>query len=245
MAKLEGHAFITDGDQFVLETDSTPRHELGTELRLADGRVFRYGKAASTSSKGKLQVAPAPIDNHKNMACAAAAAGATQVTVTPGATGGDANIYAEGYLVINDVDGEGQAYKVKGHAAITSSVAFVVELFDPIKTALTANSEATLVHNAYNGVVEAAVEERRAAGVPLVTFAAGDYGWFQVKGPCPVLAGAAVDLAHTLVSHASTAGAVDGQSETIGTSHEQVVIGQASFMALVDTEYRPVNLTIA
>lgn len=242
--KLESTALILDFDPYVTRTEADSTHNLGETVELADGRVFRYAKAgASNISKGKLQVAPAPITNHHNMACAAAAVGATTVTVTPGATAGDANIYAEGYLCINDVDGEGQVYKVKSHAAISSSTAFDVVLFDPIKTALTANSEATLVHNTYNAVVEAAVEERQPAGVPLINISAGDYGWLQTRGVAAVLSGEDYDVGSSLTQHASTAGALDETDTTFGTAMLHYVVGKA-IVAGINTEYRPVFLTI-
>src|SRR3990167_37318 len=138
--KLESTATILDFNPFETRTEADATHNLGEAIYLADGRAFRYAKAgASNISKGKLQLAPAPIANHKNMACDAASAGAVSVNVTPAGTAGAANIYAEGYLCINDVDGEGQTYKVSSHPAITASTEFTVTLFDPIATALTAN----------------------------------------------------------------------------------------------------------
>lgn len=240
--KIESTATIMSFDPFVVNTGDSD-HNLGERVALADQRLFSYGKAASTSTRGKLQTAPAPITNHHNMATAVAALGATSVTVTPGGTGGNANIYAEGYLAVNDVDGEGSTYKVKGHAAITSSVAFVVDLFDPIRIALTANSETSLVHNGYNGVIEGTSATVRPAGVPFVTAAADDYIWLQTRGVASVLNGAAVTLGAPQINSGATAGAVVDQTDNLGASAE-VQVGVASIMAGVSTEYRPIFLSI-
>ncbi len=239
--KLTSPATIMSFDPFTVDTgDST--HNLGEEVNISDGRQFRYGKAASTVAVGKLNQAPAPISNHANMTTAAAALGATQLTVTPGATGGAANIYAEGYLVVNDVDGEGRTYQVKGHPTITSSVAFVVDLFDPIRLALTANSQTTLVHNAYNDHVEATVATTRGSGVSLVAQAAGDYAWLQTKGVASVLIGSAATLGSPLSAESS--GKVNDVADLYGASATNIV-AWASIQAGVATEYNPVYLQIA
>lgn len=241
--KLTSPATILSFDPFTVDTGGST-HNLGEQVNLSDQRKFNYGKASTTSSVGKLQTAPAPITNHHNMAMAAVALGATSVTVTPAATGGAANIYAEGYLSINDNDGEGRTYQVKGHAAITSSVAFVVDLFDPISgIAGTTAQEASLVHNNYNAVIEGTSATIRPAGAPLVTFAAGNYGWFQSRGVASVLNGAAVTLGAPQINSGATAGAVVDQTDNLGASAE-VQVGVASIMAGVSTEYRPIFLQI-
>ncbi len=242
MAKLESTPTILSFDPFTVDTgDST--HNLGETLRLADGRSFRYGQAASTVAVGKLNGAAAPIGDHANMTTAAAALGATQVTVTPGATAGDANIYGEGYLVVNDQAGEGRTYKVKGHAAITASVAFVVDLFDPIRgTALTSSSQTTLVHNAYKLHVEATVATTRGSGVSLVAQAASDFGWLQNAGVASVLIGSAATLGSPLSAESS--GKVNDVADLYGASATNIV-AWASIQAGVATEYNPVFLQIA
>lgn len=242
--RLTSIATILSFEPFKVDTgDST--HNLGELVQVADRRQFAYGKAASTSSVGKLQTAPAKITNHENMTLAAAALGATSITVTPGATAGGANIYAEGYFVINDVDGEGRTYAVKGHPAIVSATAFTLDLFDPIRgVALTANSQGTLVHNGYNGVIEGTSATIRAAGVPLVTAAADDYIWLQTRGVASVLNGAAVTLGAQLINSGATAGAVVDATDVTAPQAE-VIVGVASIMAGVSTEYNPVFLAIA
>lgn len=239
--KLASNATILAFDPFTVDTGDSS-HNLGEAIALADGREFRYGQAVSTCTRGKLNQAPAPIANHANMTTAAAAIGATSVTVTPGATAGDANIYSEGYLVVNDVDGEGATYQVKGHAAITSSTAFIVDLFDPIRVALTANSQCTLVHNAYKLHVEATVTTTRGSGVPLVTSAASDYSWLQTKGVASVLIGSAATLGSPLSAESS--GKVNDVADLYGASATNIV-AWASIQAGVATEYNPVFLQIA
>lgn len=243
--KMESIASIIDFDPFVVRTQTDATHNLGDQLRLADGRAFRYGKAgAAATSDGKLEVAPTPKANHHNLVATAAAIGSFQVTVTLGATAAVANEYAEGYLVVNAGPGVGQTYKIKGHPAASSAATLVLDLFDPItSTALTTASRATLVHNSYNGVIESTSVTQRPAGVSLVDLAAGNYGWFQHAGVASVLAAATVAVGSWCVASTATAGAVTGASVTIATTVTEARVGYA-IVAGVSTESRPVFLTI-
>ena len=242
--RLEHVADIIDFDPFETRTEADAVHHLGEVIRLADMRAFRHGVAGGSNiSVGKLQQAAAPIGNHANMACDAAALGATAINVTPAGTAGAANLYSEGYLCINDVDGQGATYKVKDHFAITASTEFTVNLYDPIKVALTASSEATLVHNGYKNVIEVATSLHRPAGVPLISILTGDYGWMQTKGVASVLCGTARTLGSLCISSGATAGAVVDATDVLGASGERVV-GECDIIAGVDTEYNPMTLTI-
>lgn len=242
--RLEHTADILDFDPYETRTEADATHELGAVVRLADMRSFRHGAAgAAAIGRGKLQQAAAPIANHANLTIAAAALDATAITVTPGATAGAANLYSEGYMTVNDVDGEGATYKVKDHLAITASTAFTLNLFDPIRLALTANSQVTLVHNGYKNVIEVATSLHRPAGVPLINVAIGDYAWVQTKGVAAVLCGTARTLGSLCISSGATAGAVVDATDVLGASGERVV-GECDIIAGVDTEYNPMTLTI-
>lgn len=243
--KLESTALILDFNPFEVRTESDSSHNLGDRVALADRRSFRYLVAgASNISRGKLQQAAAPIANHANISTAATAIGAQTVTVTPGATAGAANLYSEGYMAVNDVDGEGSVYKIAGHPAIVASTAFALSLFDPIaNVALTANSQVTLVHNGFKNVIEVATSTSRPAGVPLVSISAGDYGWAQTKGVAAVLCGTTRTLGAPQISSGATAGAVVDATDALGASAE-VQVGVCDIIAGVDTEYNPMTLAI-
>ncbi|MEM3077613.1 MAG: hypothetical protein QXW38_08370 [Candidatus Nitrosotenuis sp.] len=247
--KLESAATILDFNPFDVRTEAESTHNLGEGIYLADGRCFRYAKVgAANISQGKLQSAPAPKTNHVNLAMANASLGDTKVTVTLGATAATADEYAEGYLCINDVDGEGATYKIAGHPAASASATLELTLFDPLDDDTTASSEATLVHNAYNGVVEAASKTRRPAGVPVENINAGDFGWLQTKGIAAVLAEGPIAVGNSCVPSGSVAGAVtQDTSFTEGVDAnrqwDEWPVGRA-IIAGVDTEYRPVFLTI-
>ena len=240
--KLTSAATILSFDPFSVDTGDSSMN-LGERVILADRREFAYGRASTTSSIGKLQLAPAPIANHANMAVTASALGANQLTVTPGATAGNANIYTEGYAIINAGPNLGASYGVKFNPAITASVAFTIDLFDPIRnTALTTASKVTLVHNPYNLFAQGTTTTLRGAGVPLSTFAANNYGYLQTRGVASVLADGVIALGSD-VNVGTVAGSVKAVSGVYATDLVTVRMGTA-IIAGVDTEYRPVYLNI-
>lgn len=243
MAKLESNLSILDFDQFETRTEADASHQLGEAVFLADRRVFRHCEVgASNITRGKLQQDAAPIANHANLAIANPALGDTLITITPGATAGAANLYGEGYLCVNDVDGEGSTHKIKGHPAITASVVFDLTMYDPIRTTdWTANTQVTLVHNGFKNVVEVAVATRRPAGVPVNNISSGDFGWLQTKGVASVLAGTTRTLGAWQISSGATAGAVVDNTDVTAPQTERLV-GVADIIAGTDTEYNPMTL---
>lgn len=226
-----------------IRTDSsTQQMPLGTKVSTTDGREFRYCKAGATALvAGKVYDGPANVANHTNIACAAAAAGATSITVTLGATAATANQYAGGVIVINDVDGQGFTYTIKSHPAADASASLVLTLDDdePVVTALTTSSQATLVPNQYNGVIiHAATETGVPVGVAHTQITAGQYGFIQTRGPVSMLINATTAIGQSVAASDTTS---DGGGE-IGDGILPV-IGYA-IAAGVATEYNPVFLTI-
>jgi len=239
MAILSGPAQVFGIDAH--ETGADQLHPLGTIGFTLDNRKYVYGKAGATElAPGKLVVTADAVANHTNRGVAAAAAGATQVTVTLGATAATANQYAEGFLVINDAAGEGIAYKIASHPAADASATLTVTLEDALQVALTTASEVSLVYNTYDNVVISATDQAdMAVGVPNVTVTGGYYAWFQVAGRCAVLADEAVNRGLALTIGSSTAGAEEALD---GAGEPQIGV---AVDALVDTEYRAVELTIS
>lgn len=217
------------------DISSEKEHALGTLAQAGDGSLYRYAQAGATAlAAGKLTVAATQAANHENIAVAAAAAvGATEVTVTLGATAVIANQYADGYLVINDAAGEGIQYRISSHPAADASASLVVTLVDPIEVALTTSSEATLLLNPWGSVVISAADQADfATGWPEVAVTAEYYFWCKTRGVVAGLADEAVTAGLDLTIGSSTVGAV----EAADAAGEQV-IGTA-IQALVDTEYR-------
>jgi phosphohistidine swiveling domain-containing protein len=100
------------------------QHPLGSMAISRDGRMFRYASVGATDTvMGSLYQSAAPIANHLALTSAAQAVGdgfPVPIVVTPGATAGAANLYAEGYLGVDTTPENGRTYSISGHAAITS-----------------------------------------------------------------------------------------------------------------------------
>lgn len=199
--------------QAVTAATGTPLIALGTEGLTRDGRRFRYAQAGAVDLVvGNMLQAAAEIANHQLCTVAAAAVGATSLTITPGATAGAANLYAGGYAMIGVTPGLGYPYLIDHHAAITASTAFTLYLApdDPIQVALTASSKVTLIANPYSGVIQAPVTTLTGAvvGVAVSVIPAGGWGWIQTKGPSATLVAGTPGPGVAVVSPGSAAGAV-------------------------------------
>ena len=169
------------------KTGTDKYHSLGTILELPDGREFKYAKAGGVALALGLTVAtPAPIAHHDmDLVTAAAAVGATSITVTLEATLATEDQYADGYLYTNDLAGEGQVYRIAGHDAIGSAGSGAINLAenDKVAVALTTATLSGLIANPYSAVVVTPTTVlNRTCGVPATEIAASAYGWIQTKG---------------------------------------------------------------
>lgn len=222
-------------------------HNLGALGVDQKGDFYRFAYVgASAISAGKIQLAPAQKTNHHNVALSEALSADTTKRLKPtmGATAVVVNEYAGGILAVNDATGEGTTYDIVGNRASLSAGVADIELERPLWESLTTSSEVTVVHNAYNGVVEAAVATRRAAGVPLRDLAANKYGWLKTKGVCSVLCDGAIAIGSWFSPSASVAGAAAILSTTFSAALATFWVGQAAAVAGVDTEYTPLVLRI-
>lgn len=205
---------------------------LGTVGITADGRRFRWAQAgAADLVVGNILQGPAQIANHQSCSVAAAAIGATTLTVTPGATAGAANLYANGLAIISVTPGLGYAYNIDSHAAISASTAFSLKLRsdDPIQVALTTSSKVTLVQNPWKGVIQSPVTTLTGAvvGAAVSIIPAGGWGWVQTNGPCAVLIAGTPGVGLAVVVPATAAGAVviDGAASATQVVGSMMVTG--------------------
>ena len=190
---------IGDADPDPFSESSTQLFSLGTELKYAD-RIYKYSGIGSASvTAGKLLQTKVAVANHRDIAVqTAASAGDTSVIVTLGSTAATANQYAEGYLHVNDVAGQGQLLKIKSHSAADASANLTLTLDDKLKTALSTSTKVDLISNIYNDLVVSTggvgastntskIETGPVVGVTTIDMTADYYGWIQVSGPCSVL----------------------------------------------------------
>lgn len=190
------------------------RYRLGQKGITRDGRVFRFGRVGAVAAvAGSIYQSAAPVPNHLAQTPAAAAIGATAVTIsTLGATAATQNQYAEGLLQVDTTPGNGIAYGINNHLANAGSAILVVNLEkdDAIQVALTTSSRVGLFSNPYADVIVVpTTKTANVIGVPLVAAAIGAYCWFQTWGLCPVLINGTPAVTAPVVNSATTAGAAD------------------------------------
>lgn len=196
------------------------QHPLGTIGISRDGRIFRYAAAGAADLViGNIVQTAAPVPNHLGLTSAAQAIGdgfPTPITVTPGATGGAANLYAEGYLGVDTTPENGRSYPISGHAAITLSVAFSLFLYpdDRLQGAFTTATRYGLFHNPWKGVIQTptTITNMVVGGVVTIITAntvAENYGWIQTRGHFQALINGTPAVTAPIINGATAAGSVD------------------------------------
>lgn len=223
----------------LFQESTTQLHKLGERATTGDGRKFRYAKVGGTALVvGNLLQCPAEVTNHQDLTPAAAAIGATSITVTLGATAATANQYSEGWAVITVTPGLGYQYKIKSHPAADASASLVVTLEDPIEVALTTSSRVDLVLNPYNGVIQCPTTLTGApVGVAVNNIAASSFGWIQTGGVASILADGANAVGANVVASNGTAGAVEdaaapGAQPLVGTALTGAATGECGAVKL-------------
>ena len=232
-------------NQSIYEESSTAKHSLGDCCALPGGRIFTYCKNGAVALTDGLVVQGAvPLPNHLNQTVAAtAAAGATRISLTPGATGAAVNYYSEGYLHFNEAAPEGTYYKVKSHLAITASVAFWVNLYDPlVKAATITTSYWTLTKETHDSVVvlpSTGTPTSKIVGVPIIDVTASYYFWAQVAGPCAVLGQGTLVVGNLVGPGGTAAGSVGPR-----TAYTSPIIGEV-IQVNASTEFSLIFLKIS
>ena len=227
---------------------ATQEWPLGTKL-INGERVWRYCYAGATGLNIAAPIqssAAAHAEQDDDIVCGAVAAiGALTVEVTstanlaaaPNAT---INNFAEGYLIVNDVVGESQCYKIKSNEALAGTADSTFTLYDPLITALDTTSQLGIIPNPYKNVIAtAAVITGVPVGIPQFAITANYYFWSQTGGPAAAIAQAAITKGeHVIVG--TTAAKVN---EGTGVATE-TIIGIAMTPGVADTESMIVFLTL-
>jgi hypothetical protein len=221
------HNFITNrvgGDgtgsragQGIYAESSTAKFAIGEKLEFADGRCFRYGYTAAAVNAGLLVSqdlsATALVETNDIVIAASGdyspSAGSSKVQITLASI--SANDYAGALLQITDDAGEGIQYRIKSNSATgaTTSGKVDIELFDPIKVALTTSSDIAIVGSLWYNVRGATGTDYVVSGVTPIAFTANYYGWLQTAGIATILADA-TGGALTVGGHVSLSDTITG-----------------------------------
>lgn len=187
----------------LFETESDQSYALGTSFTAPDGRIFRYGKAGSALSKALMHQGPAVKSDYTSTSghVSTVSSGKTiTLKATTTLTSISKDLFAGGYLVVHNGNGAGQLFKVASHDAwspTTTGDTLQVKLETDVHTKISSGDTVSLYQDRFNGVevVPAAGVGAPLCGVPLVDISDGDYGWFQTRGPCPLLMNSGSSLA--------------------------------------------------
>lgn len=220
--------------QDAFTSSATRLHPLGTPGEAFGGRKFRYVQAGAVALVvgNALQARIEDVD-HDDIAVRVTAAGATELLITTGSSGGalDANEYAEGWAVIDTTPGLGYAYRIKSHAAIAASTngTLILEEDDPIQVALTASSKVTLMTNPYKGVIQHPVTTASGVtvGGAVCVIAASEYGWIQTGGPGAALIAGTPGVGQPVTAVGATAGALTVHSAELSNVAYMMVTGRS------------------
>lgn len=239
--KLESQAFILDFNPYEIRTEADATHNIGELVTTAD-RKFRFAKAGEALSVGHLAVQD-DVVAEISMVVIAGAADATTITFTNAATTTTDGDYDGGYAMISAGTGQGQTYKIKHMAALTSGGSSSVEIDHPLVTALDTTSRLDLVKNLYMDVKMTATATLHPAGVPLVAVTAdNDFCWLQTRGVCAMRADGTIAAGSGAENDGSVAGEIDVIVEADYVVNPR--IGRAFWHNGAQDESHPIFLTI-
>jgi len=231
------------------QVSSTKNRKLGTEGYMFPGRWFKYALAGEAVTVALVQTTITAIANHDLdlVMSAAAAAEATVVIPTLGATAATANEYADGFFIINDAGTEqGHQYLIKSHLAANASANLTINLDeeDGLVVALTTSEQVGLVHNdCFDFVVNPTTATDAPLGVSCVDWANNDYGWLQIKGMGMCTADATAPATGTPVGPSNaTAGNVE--LVDFSATYDVIQLGVMRNTASVSTECAPIKWDI-
>lgn len=202
---------MTAPTQLFAQSTLSSEIQLGAKFFDQAGNGYVWAKAGGVALvAGTLLQAAAEDTAHQNLVPAAAAIGATSVTVTLGASAVTANQYAGGWMVTTETPGEGYKYLISSHPAADASATVVLTLSDPLQVALTTSSHVDLVRNPYDGVIiNPTTATSCPVGVATDVVAASGYGWIQTDGYAVILNDAGSTVGTNVSASNATAGAVE------------------------------------
>lgn len=175
---------------------------IGQRVCFDDGREYVYCRSGVNATIAAGTLVDQGIAESGNTAIdgslTAAGAGATQVILdntgdTMMGTAAAANthptkdLYAGGYLLIEDDAGEGYSYRIKGNTLADADIKTTLTLFDPLKVAVTTATDVQIVNNPYADVIThdaSAPQVTVGCAVVAVTGVAStrQYFWAQTRG---------------------------------------------------------------
>jgi len=225
---------------------TTPKHNIGDKFCGKQGRVYYYGKAATTIAAGEW-VAPDASDGgpwlvQVDGSCVAIAAadrslGDTSVAITAALTAGDKGVgithtsyldgivagqLAGGMLFLHDTGTTDHSYIIADNTAMSSDIIEIL-LEDGIAvTTVDATTSVCVSQSMYSNLALAdSTVDEAVAGVATMAMTVGEYGWIQTWGLGTVKTATDTAFSGTILALSTTAGAC----EQADTNNIEVVTG--------------------
>lgn len=191
---------------------------LGTVAETPDGREWVYVKANSALAKGSVAV---PVAQTAVDACSSSTDSQGRIVfITKASAGWTVGAFAEGWVIVDDGTGVGQAGKILTNTADT------LQLYPEyaFTTALSVSDSDITINQPYL-VAKSAISDKaqQAKGAAQVAFAANEFGFIQKFGPGVVLAGEALTIDLSFVTGDDTTGQVLKGTTAKGAFDEQAL----------------------
>lgn len=202
----------------VSQTSTAPVFKKGERAMTPDGREWVYVKANTALAKGSVAV-PDGVTAVDTVSSSTDAQGRI-VFITEASAGWTPGAFEDGWVVVDDGTGVGQAGRIKSNTADT------LELYPEFAfaTALAvADSDITIRTMAEVDKAAVTSKVQSAVGIAQVAFAASDYGWLLTNGEGSVLAGEALVVGTGFVTGDDTTGQVVKATTAKGTYDEQAL----------------------
>ena len=196
----------------------------GHYLIVPDGRRYRFVyNDAVAEVAARLYQSALPITDHRNIAAdVSRAVGSAVISATLSTTAAALDLYAEGYVHINDAGAsttqEGYNHRIRrarasgdAHAAVASSGVITVNLEpgESVQVALTTAAEMTFSHNRFRVIlIHDSPPTASLVGVSPGVAAANRWYWSQVNGEAAVLTSGTLVIGDFCVPSATIDGAV-------------------------------------
>lgn len=216
--------YAPESERFNVYT--TRRWPLGTRMALQDGREFRFGRMGHSVAgvQAFLYQSEVPDGNFDTLAVPSSAlnvVGSRDLRVTLPASAIVQDLWAEGYACIEAAAGagEGREYKIESHPASAGSedVTFRLAPGNGLQTALNTSDKVTFMKHPLDAVIiHPAPPTAAVIGICKAPMAVDTYGWFQFRGPCPVMVVGTHVIGGGLIATSTVTGSPDGTVEAAG-----------------------------
>lgn len=183
-------------DRDIWHTTVDKKFPLGARAEGRDGNLWRYCRNGGVAlTKALMNQSSAQVanwfDEPQTIASSAVAAEVGDKSITLLVqTAPTANQWDDGYLTVNNGDGEAEMYRIKSHTLTTTPVVQIADA-GGFRTATAPSgstaSDITITMNKYMDTLVAATNQTNVmVGVNLVAVPINYYYWAQTKGPAPL-----------------------------------------------------------